>query len=243
MSLIELKDVYKIYNEGQENQVNALDGVSLTIDRGEFVAVIGASGSGKSTMMNILGCLDIPTRGAYLLDGQPVGEKSQRELSELRSRRISFIFQGYNLIPSLRVWENVALPMTYQHIPLQERRERALEALRAVEIAAKAENKPGQLSGGQQQRVAIARAMATRSPILMADEPTGALDSQTGHQVLELMRQLNAQGTTVILITHDNGIAAQADRTVRVMDGHIVHDSLRDGVLVPAEARSEVRAS
>ena len=238
MSLIELKDVYKIYNEGQENQVNALDGVSLTIDRGEFVAVIGASGSGKSTMMNILGCLDIPTRGAYLLDGQPVGEKSQRELSELRSRRISFIFQGYNLIPSLKVWENVALPMTYQHIPLQERRERALEALQSVEILAKAENKPGQLSGGQQQRVAIARAIATRSPFLMADEPSGALDSKTGAQVLELMRRLNAQGTTVILITHDNGIAAQADRTVRVMDGHIVHDSLWDGVLVPAEVRA-----
>lgn len=243
MSLIELKNVYKIYNEGQESQVNALDGVSLTIDRGEFVAIIGTSGSGKSTMMNILGCLDIPTRGAYLLDGQNVGEKSERELELLRSRRISFIFQGYNLIPSLKVWENVALPMAYQHIPLRERKERALAALKEVEIDGKAENKPGQLSGGQQQRVAIARAMATRSPILMADEPTGALDSKTGAQVLELMRQLNAQGTTVILITHDNGIAAQADRTVRVMDGHIVHDSLWDGVLVPAEARAGVRAS
>ncbi len=243
MSLIELKDVYKIYNEGQENQVNALDGVSLTIDRGEFVAIIGTSGSGKSTMMNILGCLDVPTRGTYLLDAQSVGEKSERELEQLRSRRISFIFQGYNLIPSLKVWENVALPMTYQHIPLSQRRERALEALEAVEIAGKAEYKPGQLSGGQQQRVAIARAMATRSPILMADEPTGALDSKTGAQVLELMRQLNARGTTVILITHDNSIAAQADRTVRVMDGHIVHDSLWDGVLITAEARGAVRAS
>ncbi len=207
------------------------------------MAVIGTSGSGKSTMMNILGCLDIPTRGDYLLDGQPVGEKSQRDLSDLRSRRISFIFQGYNLIPSLKVWENVALPMTYQHIPLQQRRERAMEALRAVDILTKAENKPGQLSGGQQQRVAIARAMATRSPILMADEPTGALDSKTGAQVLGLMRQLNAQGTTVILITHDNGIAAQADRTVRVMDGHIVHDSLRDGEDILTGGPSEVRAS
>ncbi len=243
MSLIELKNIYKIYNEGRENQVNALDGISLTIERGEFVAVIGTSGSGKSTMMNILGCLDIPTRGDYLLDGQPVGEKSQRDLSDLRSRRISFIFQGYNLIPSLKVWENVALPMTYQHIPLQQRRERAMEALRAVDILTKAENKPGQLSGGQQQRGAIARAMATRSPILMADEPTGALDSKTGAQVLGLMRQLNAQGTTVILITHDNGIAAQADRTVRVMDGHIVHDSLRDGEDILTGGPSEVRAS
>ena len=233
MSLIEIKDVYKIYNEGLENQVNALDGVSLEIARGEFVAIIGTSGSGKSTMMNILGCLDVPTRGEYLLDGQPVREKTERELSDLRSRRISFIFQGYNLIPSLKVWENVALPMTYQKIALEERRRRALEALNEVEIASKAESKPSQLSGGQQQRVAIARAMATRSPILMADEPTGALDSKTGAQVLGLMRRINAQGTTVILITHDNGIAAKADRTIRVMDGKIVHDSLWDGVLVP----------
>ena len=243
MSLIELKDVYKIYNEGQENQVNALDGVTLTINSGEFVAIIGTSGSGKSTMMNILGCLDISTRGEYLLDGNPVSQKSERELSELRSRCISFIFQGYNLIPSLKVWENVALPMTYQHIPLAERKERALAALEEVEISSKAENKPSQLSGGQQQRVAIARAMATRSPILMADEPTGALDSKTGAQVLSLMRQLNAKGTTVILITHDNGIAAQADRTIRVMDGHIVHDSLWDGILVPAEAAAGVKGA
>ena len=243
MSLIEIKDVYKIYNEGKESQVNALDGVSLTIEQGEFVAIIGTSGSGKSTMMNILGCLDIPTRGTYLLDGEPVGEKSSRELELLRSRRISFIFQGYNLIPSLKVWENVALPMAYQHIPPAERKRRAMEALEAVNIAAKAESKPMQLSGGQQQRVAIARAMATRSPVLMADEPTGALDSKTGAQVLGLMRQLNAQGTTVILITHDNGIAVQADRTVRVMDGRIVHDSLWDGILIPDEATLGVRVS
>ena len=243
MSLIELKNVCKIYNEGQESQVNALDGVSLTIDRGEFVAVIGTSGSGKSTMMNILGCLDVPTRGAYLLDGQPVGEKSQKELSDLRSRRISFIFQGYNLIPSLKVWENVALPMAYQHIPLSERRERALAALEEVEIGAKAENKPGQLSGGQQQRVAIAPANATPTPHHNAAEPTAAQDTKTGAQVLALMRQLNAQGTTVILITHDNGIAAQADRTIRVMDGRVVHDSRWDGAPIPAEARGGVRAS
>ena len=217
MSLIQLKDVYKIYAEGQENQVNALDGVTLSIDQGEFVAIIGTSGSGKSTMMNILGCLDVPTRGEYLLDGTPIRERTQRELSQIRSRQIAFIFQGYNLIPSLNVWQNVA---------------RAMEALEKVEIAAKADNRPAQLSGGQQQRVAIARAIAARSPILMADEPTGALDSRTGEQVLGLMRQMNAEGTTVILITHDNGIAAQADRTVRVKDGRIVHDSLWDGVLV-----------
>ena len=232
MSLIQLKDVYKIYAEGQENQVNALDGVTLSIDQGEFVAIIGTSGSGKSTMMNILGCLDVPTRGEYLLDGTPIRERTQRELSQIRSRQIAFIFQGYNLIPSLNVWQNVALPMLYQRVPLAERRARAMEALEKVEIAAKADNRPAQLSGGQQQRVAIARAIAARSPILMADEPTGALDSRTGEQVLGLMRQMNAEGTTVILITHDNGIAAQADRTVRVKDGRIVHDSLWDGVLV-----------
>ena len=236
MSLIRLDDVYKIYGEGQENQVNALDGVTMEIEAGEFVAIIGTSGSGKSTMMNILGCLDVPTRGEYYLDGVPVRQRSQKELSDLRSRRIAFIFQGYNLIPSLNVWQNVALPLTYQGVRLEERRARALEALEKVEIAAKAESRPSQLSGGQQQRVAIARAMATGSPVLMADEPTGALDSKTGTQVLSLMRQLNAQGTTVILITHDNGIAAQADRTVRVMDGKIVHDSLWDGVLVPGLA-------
>ena len=232
MSLIRLDNVYKIYGEGQENQVNALDGVTLEIEQGEFVAIIGTSGSGKSTMMNILGCLDVPTAGEYYLDGIPIRERGRRELELIRSRKIAFIFQGYNLIPSLNVWQNVALPMLYQKIPLAQRKERALEALERVEIAAKADYRPGQLSGGQQQRVAIARAIAAHSPILMADEPTGALDSKTGAQVLDLMKQMNQNGTTVILITHDNGIAAQAHRTVRVMDGKIVHDSLWDGVLV-----------
>ena len=233
MSLIQLENVYKIYAEGRENQVNALDGVSLKIDRGEFVAVIGASGSGKSTMMNILGCLDVPTYGEYYLDGVPIREKSRRELELIRSRQISFIFQGYNLIPSLKVWENVALPMLYQKVPLAQRRERAMATLEQVEIRSKADSRPTQLSGGQQQRVAIARAIATGSPVLMADEPTGALDSKTGTQVLTLMKDLNARGTTVILITHDNSIAAQARRTVQVRDGHIVHDSAWDGVLMP----------
>ena len=232
MGLIEIHDLYKIYNEGLESEVRALDGVSLSIDYGEFVAIVGSSGSGKSTMMNILGCLDVPTSGAYYLDGTPISGRSRRELELIRSRKIAFIFQWYNLIPSLNVWQNVALPMLYQKVPLAQRRARALEALERVDIAAKANSRPGQLSGGQQQRVAIARAIAARSPILMADEPTGALDSKTGAQVLALMREMNREGTTVILITHDNGIAAQADRTVRVMDGKIVHDSLWDGVLV-----------
>ena len=232
MSLIRLDNVYKIYGEGQENQVNALDGVTLEIEQGEFVAIIGTSGSGKSTMMNILGCLDVPTAGEYYLDGTPISGRSRRELEQIRSRKIAFIFQGYNLIPSLNVWQNVALPLLYQKVPLAQRKERAMEALKRVNIDAKADCRPGQLSGGQQQRVAIARAIAARSPILMADEPTGALDSRTGAQVLELMKQMNQAGTTAILITHDNGIAAQAHRTVRVMDGKIVHDSLWDGVLV-----------
>ena len=232
MSLIRLDNVYKIYGEGRENQVNALDGVTLEINQGEFVAIIGTSGSGKSTMMNILGCLDVPTRGEYYLDGIPISQRGRRELELIRSRKIAFIFQGYNLIPSLSVWQNVALPMLYQKVPLAQRKARAMEALERVEIAAKADYRPGQLSGGQQQRVAIARASAAQSPVLMADEPTGALDSKTGAQVLALMREMNRTGTTVILITHDNGIAAQADRTVRVKDGKIVHDSLWDGVLV-----------
>lgn len=234
MGLIEIRDLYKIYHEGLENEVRALDGVSLSIDCGEFVAIVGASGSGKSTMMNILGCLDIPTRGEYLLDDIPVARRSQRELAEIRSRKISFIFQGYNLIPALNVWQNVALPMTYQGVKPALRYRRAMEALEAVGISAKAESRPSQLSGGQQQRVAIARAIATASPIIMADEPTGALDSKTGLQVLEILRGLHRQGATVILITHDNGIAAKAKRVVRLQDGRIVEDRPN----VPDEARA-----
>lgn len=228
MPLIELQEVYKIYAEGQENEVRALNGVSLTVERGEFTAIIGASGSGKSTMMNILGCLDVPTRGEYILDGVSIRERTEQELANIRSRQISFIFQGYNLIPSLTVAQNVALPLAYQGVRAEERLQRAMEALEMVGIAHKADSRPAQLSGGQQQRVAIARAMATASPVLMADEPTGALDSKTGTQVLDLMRTLHReQGTTVILITHDNSIAAQADRIIRVQDGQIIADSDR----------------
>ena len=221
--LIELKQVYKIYQMG-EDTVHALDGVDLTIDKGEFVAIVGSSGSGKSTMMNILGCLDVPTRGEYTLDDIPIAHRTERELADIRSRKISFIFQGYNLIPSLSVWQNVALPMTYQGVKPAQRQQRAMDALEAVGITAKADSRPGQLSGGQQQRVAIARAIATSSPIIMADEPTGALDSKTGRQVLDILRGLHSMGTTVILITHDNGIAAKAQRVVRLQDGHIIED-------------------
>ncbi len=224
MALIEIKDLYKIYAEGQENEVRALDGVSLTIESGEFVAIVGASGSGKSTMMNILGCLDVPTRGEYVLDGVPVAHRTESELAEIRSRKVSFIFQGYNLIPSLNVWKNVALPLAYQGVSLAERKRRAIEALDAMGIAERAEARPTVLSGGQQQRVAIARAIAANAPVIMADEPTGALDSKTGTQVLGILQQLNREGTTVILITHDNGIAAKARRIVRLHDGRIVED-------------------
>ena len=232
--LIEIRDLKKIYAEGEENEVRALDGVDLSIDYGEFVAIVGTSGSGKSTMMNILGCLDVPTYGEYLLDGTPISERSESELARIRSEKIGFIFQGYNLIPSLNVRQNVELPMVYQNVSPAEREERAMAALEQVEIAQKAESRPMQLSGGQQQRVAIARAIATRSPIIMADEPTGTLDSRTGAQVLGILRSLNAQGTTVILITHDNGIAAKARHIVRLIDWKIVSDRPNS----PDEARA-----
>ena len=222
--LIELRNVYKIYSEGLESEVRALDGVSLDIEKGEFVAVVGQSGSGKSTMMNVLGCLDIPTRGTYHLDGVDVLELSDKQLSRIRNKQIGFIFQQYNLIQNLTVLENVELPLIYQGIDPIDRRELAMQALARVGLADRAKHKPTQMSGGQQQRVAIARAISTRPPIIMADEPTGALDSRTGHEVLGFLQQLNTEGSTVILITHDNGIAATARRIVRIADGKIIED-------------------
>ena len=226
--LIELRDVYKIYSEGLESEVRALDGVSLTIDRGEFVAVVGQSGSGKSTMMNVLGCLDIPTRGEYLLNGTDVRELTDKELSRIRNKEIGFIFQQYNLIQDLTVLENVELPLIYQGVPADDRRELALEALERVGLSGRTKHRPSQMSGGQQQRVAIARAIATHPSIVMADEPTGALDSRTGLEVLSFLQKLNREGTTVILITHDNGIAATARRCVRLADGKIVEDRAQE---------------
>ena len=223
-NLIELRNVYKIYGEGLESEVRALDGVSLTIERGEFTAVVGQSGSGKSTMMNVLGCLDIPTYGDYILNGTDVRELTDQELSRIRNREIGFIFQQYNLIQNLSVLENVELPLIYQGIDPIDRREMAMEALERVGLAERFRHKPTEMSGGQQQRVAIARAIATRPPIIMADEPTGALDSRTGLEVLDFLRQLNREGSTIILITHDNGIAATARRIVRLADGKIIED-------------------
>ncbi len=228
--LIEIKDIYKIYNEGKESEVRALDGVSLHIDRGEFVAIIGASGSGKSTLMNILGCLDVPTYGDYFLDGTDITDRSDRQLARIRNKEIGFIFQGYNLIPALTAYENVELPLIYQGVPMWNREKLVMEALEKVAMADRWKHKPSEMSGGQQQRVAIARAIATHPPIIMADEPTGALDSKTGKHVLEILHTLNEEGTTIILITHDNGIAATAHRVVRISDGHIVADGTREEV-------------
>ena len=226
--LITLRDVYKIYGEGLESEVRALDGVSLDIERGEFVSVVGQSGSGKSTMMNVLGCLDVPTRGDYFLDGTDVQELTDKELSRIRNKQIGFIFQQYNLIPSLTVLENVELPLIYQGVGADDRYDMAMAALERVGLAGRIKHKPAEMSGGQQQRVAIARAIATKPPIVMADEPTGALDSRTGQEVLKFLQQLNKEGSTVILITHDNGIAATARRVVRLQDGKIVEDQLQE---------------
>ena len=226
--LIELRNVYKIYSEGLESEVRALDGVSLEIERGEFVAIVGQSGSGKSTMMNVLGCLDIPTRGDYFLNGTDVRELTDKELSRIRNKEIGFIFQQYNLIQDLTVLENVELPLVYQGVSADDRREMALAALERVGLAERVKHRPAQMSGGQQQRVAIARAIAANPSIVMADEPTGALDSRTGLEVLAFLQKLNREGTTVILITHDNGIAATARSCVRLTDGRIVEDQVQE---------------
>ncbi len=223
-NLVELRDVYKIYGEGRESEVRALDGVSLTIGKGEFVAVVGQSGSGKSTMMNVLGCLDIPTRGTYLLGGTDVRELTDKELSHIRNKQIGFIFQQYNLIQSLTVLENVELPLIYQGVNADDRRDMALEALARVGLANRIKHRPVEMSGGQQQRVAIARAIATKPPIIMADEPTGALDSHTSREVLSFLKKLNREGDTVVLITHDNSIAVRAKRIIRLQDGKIIYD-------------------
>lgn len=229
--LIDIQNLFKIYNEGYESEVRALDGVSLTIDRGEFVAIIGASGSGKSTLMNILGCLDLPTYGDYLLDGVDIADLSDKQLAHARNKEIGFVFQGYNLIPALTAFENVELPLIYQGVSASKREEQTMAALEKVGMEDRWKHRPAEMSGGQQQRVAIARAIATHPPIIMADEPTGALDSKTGKHVLEILHQLNREGSTIILITHDNDIAATAKRIVRISDGKIIADIRGEGTV------------
>ena len=224
MHLIELRDLYKIYNPG-ENEVHALDGVNLTIDDGEFVAIVGQSGSGKSTMMNMIGFLDVPTSGEYLLKGENVEKLTDDELSDIRNKEIGFIFQGFNLISSLTALENVELPLVYRGVKKEERMKLSIEALERVGMGKRMTHLPNQLSGGQQQRVAIARALAAKPPIILADEPTGNLDSASGAEVMKMLYELHEDGRTVILITHDDGIAATAERIVRFQDGRIISDS------------------
>lgn len=221
--MIELTDVYKIYDEGV-NEVRALDGVSFSISEGEFVAIVGKSGSGKSTCMNIIGALDVPTRGTYKLNGTDVSTLNDNELATIRNKTLGFVFQQYNLISKINIFENVELPLIYQGIHAKERRARVMESLGRVGLADRAEHMPNQLSGGQQQRVSIARALAADPPVILADEPTGALDSKTGKDVMKFFTQLNDGGKTVILITHDNGIAECAKRIIRIHDGKIVSD-------------------
>lgn len=237
MALIEIKDMFKIYNPG-ENEVRALDGINLTIDIGEFVAIVGQSGSGKSTLMNMLGCLDVPSSGEYFLDGQNVANMTDDQLSDVRNKQIGFIFQGFNLIPSLNALENVELPLIYRGISKEERHSLAQSALERVSLGERVGHRPMQMSGGQQQRVAIARAVAARPPIILADEPTGNLDSKSGKDVMEILHELWNEGRTVILITHDPEIALQADRTVRISDGKIVEDSKRPIVQSNPESQS-----
>ena len=221
--LIELKNIYKIYHMGDE-EVRASDGVSLSIDRGEFVAIVGKSGSGKSTLMNIIGALDVPTEGEYILGGEDVSEMSDDQLAQIRNKMIGFIFQQYNLLPKLNLLENVELPLLYAGVSVQERKERALKSLAKVGLEEKWKNLPNQLSGGQQQRVSMARALAGDPSLILADEPTGALDSRTSREVLNFLRQLNEEGNTIVMITHDNSIALEAKRVVRIKDGKINFD-------------------
>ncbi len=226
-ALIRLENIFKIYQTG-ETAVHALDGVTLDICRGEFVAIVGASGSGKSTCMNIIGCLDVPTSGSYHLAGEDVLAMNDDAKAKLRNKTLGFIFQQYNLIPKLNLCENVELAMLYAGMSAGERHKRSLKLLEQVGLADKANNVPSQLSGGQQQRVAIARALAGEPAVILADEPTGALDSQTGREVLGYLQLLNNEGRTIVLITHDNAIARQAQRIIRLEDGKIVYDGQPD---------------
>lgn len=226
-NLIQITDICKVYNPG-ENEVRALDHVSLNIDKGEYVAIIGQSGSGKSTLMNMLGCLDVPSSGTYILNGTDVSSLSDDELSDIRNQEIGFIFQGFNLIPSFTAIENVELPLLYRGGSRSKRHELAIQALEKVGLGARMTHKPSEMSGGQQQRVAIARAIAQAPPVILADEPTGNLDSASSREIIEILKKLHAEGRTVILITHDNEIAAQAKRVIRIKDGKVERDYINE---------------
>ena len=242
-ALIEFQKVSKLYHMG-DTTVVAANEISMQIYKGEFVAIVGSSGSGKSTCMNIIGCLDVPTSGTYLLDGRDVGRMNKNELAEIRNELLGFIFQQYNLLPKLTILENVEVPLMYRGMPHAERREIAQKELERVGLGGKTKHKPSQLSGGQQQRVSIARALAGNPAVILADEPTGALDSRTGREVLAMLQDLHTAGHTIVLITHDNSIAVQAQRIIRLEDGRVVYDGPADApeaVVTPRIAGEAVK--
>lgn len=223
--MIEFKNVYKIYTMG-DSEVRAIDGISFKIEKDEFVAIVGQSGSGKSTCMNIIGALDLPTDGEYLLTDLNITRYNEDQLAQIRNRTLGFIFQQYNLIPKLNVYENVELPLIYANVPEKERYDKVVHALERVGLANRMKHYQHELSGGQQQRVSIARALVNDPSVILADEPTGALDSKTGIEVLELLKKLNEEGNTIVLITHDNSIAHQAKRMIKIHDGKVISDTM-----------------
>ena len=222
-ALIHIENMKKIYNPG-ENEVRALDGIDLDIEKGDLVANVGHSGSGKSTLMNMLGCLDTPTSGKYVLDGQDVASMTDNQLADVRNKEIGFIFQGFNLISNLDAVGNVELPLVYRGVSKNERKQLAMEALKSVGLEDRMKHKPNEMSGGQQQRVAVARAVAAKPPIILADEPTGNLDTKSTQEIMEILKELHRSGRTVIIITHDEEIASQAHRVIRILDGRIEED-------------------
>ena len=222
-ALIHIENMKKIYNPG-ENEVRALDGIDLDIEKGDLVAIVGHSGSGKSTLMNMLGCLDTPTSGKYVLDGQDVASMTDNQLADVRNKEIGFIFQGFNLISNLDAVGNVELPLVYRGVSKKERKQLAMEALKSVGLEDRMKHKPNEMSGGQQQRVAVARAVAAKPPIILADEPTGNLDTKSTQEIMEILKELHRSGRTVIIITHDEEIASQTHRVIRILDGRIEED-------------------
>ena len=222
-ALIHIENMKKIYNPG-ENEVRALDGIDLDIEKGDLVAIVGHSGSGKSTLMNMLGCLDTPTSGKYVLDGQDVASMTDNQLADVRNKEIGFIFQGFNLISNLDAVGNVELPLVYRGVSKNERKQLAMEALKSVDLEDRMKHKPNEMSGRQQQRVAVARAVAAKPPIILADEPTGNLDTKSTQEIMEILKELHRSGRTVIIITHDEEIASQAHRVIRILDGRIEED-------------------
>ena len=231
MAILKLADICKDYQQGKE-PVRVLKNISLTVEKGDYLAIMGPSGSGKTTLMNIIGCLDVPTSGTYELDGKNLKDLSDDDLAEMRNKHIGFVFQHFHLLPKMTALDNVALPLLYADVPLKERRERAAEALKAVGLEQRMDFFPNQLSGGQCQRVAIARAMVGKPDLLLADEPTGALDTKSGNQIMEIFRQLSADGMTIVMITHEPSIAECADKTYRILDGELFTGEVGGGAYV-----------